>query len=112
MRTVKNDLSPQQIVDWYRAQSKLYAREADRLERFHKLKPPSKLKIEATEYDEIQSSNGSVTTDQLEARLRKKNARASTLAAEFGVSQDLIETALKQPQFHHIGRGWWALKSN
>jgi hypothetical protein len=101
-----SDLSPKQIVDWFRQQAIMFNEMANNVEQTFTLKPTAPL---------LQSRpipmSGTVTAEQLESRVREKSGRISNLANHFNVREESIISLLHPASRVYVAeRGWLKLR--
>jgi hypothetical protein len=112
-RRSKMDLSPKQIIDWFRQQSKQFKEIADSLEStFGPDNASGALTRPRRIVDGQVSTDGNVTADQVRNALKFRKMRLNKLAEKLGVSESKIRPLLTTENGIEIGeRGWIKLIS-
>ena len=97
-----NDLTPQQIVAWYRAQAKKFNEMADYTEQTF---------MPTTAMRDGHIAFNSISGEELENAVREKSGRIKDLADRLGTSEEEIENHLEPKSRVYIaGRGWLKIR--
>jgi hypothetical protein len=100
---MKTELSPLQVVEWLREQSKRLLSAADTVEKAFLSGHIGQ--------EEKPKTNGTVTVQGLENQVRQKKGRIKNLARHFGVAEDAIKALLEPASKVYVAdRGWLRLR--
>lgn len=103
-------LTPQQVAEWHREQSKNHIQMAEALEQSYGLQPMVRYK--RTAQSSVQATNGgTLTVQQLEDAVKKKTGRIKDVAARLHVDEESVHKLLEPSSRVFAGdRGWLKIR--
>ena len=109
------NLDPKDVAAWFREQAKRCMTQAKEFEEMARGAEKVNMVMHwGTTPSPVQPlpANGTLTSEQLEQRIRRKSARVYNIANEFNVPSKHVEALLSEPKskVYMAGRGWLKIK--